>query len=360
MGDTLPPPDSLRSSDANSASTGGSISGKSIARLNSRGQSSVDLGGSANMAVEIVQSHLGGIGQRKRLVRMSLRSTLIAGVAAVGIVTALPDGPVAGRVEGSIAVVASSAALQRVSQYDVELMAYIPGWTDAMIAIDQIAYTAGDAVDYAVNSTLAVGSSIPFVNVFARQAYIIYNYLIWPVVWLPLTCGVLFAGTLDVGYLNHWISVTAQRFAGFVQAEANYFLYGGWNPFAAAATSAAADKIVAADNNSVDSSSAVNPDHGTPQKSGLAKSGRRVPRVGVSNDSEESGTATTDASTNPDDAAPQAGSVTPTRNAGSSRTTSSKSKNDRDTSSSGTSSDAGSHRSAGTGHNARHSQPKNN
>ena len=268
----------------------------------------------------------------------SLRTALVVGVTALGIVSALPGGVTHVRAESPLPVTASASVPLRVSQQDVELMAYIPVWTDAMIAIDEIAVAAEPIVTNAINSTLAVGNSIPFVNVFARQAFIIYNYLIWPIVWLPTTCGVLFLGTLDVGYLNHWIAVTAQSLADFVQAEANYFLYGGWNPLAAAAASA---KATAARDGAADS--AKTPDVSRP-KSGLAKSGRVVaakavaPAVDAETVDGVQKAAASARATSPKISAP-AGASSPKRG---SKTGSAKAEGKQ---------------SAGTGHHARRGQP---
>ena len=281
---------------------------------------------------------------------MSMRTALVVGVTALGIVSALPAG-VSPVLAESIPVTASASVPLRVSQQDVELMAYIPVWTDAMIAIDQIAVAAEPIVTNAINSTLVVGNSIPFVNVFARQAYIIYNYLIWPIVWLPTTCGVLFLGTLDVGYLNHWIAVTAQSLADFVQAEANYILYGGWNPLAAAAASAkSATRGGATD-------SAKMPDVSLP-KSGLAKSGRVVPRTevpaGSAVDTETADVVATDSASTD--------GPTVQKIATSSRAALVKGNGPVGTSSpkrgsTNGSAKAGGQRPSGTGHHARRSQP---
>ncbi|SBS75500.1 hypothetical protein MHPYR_230070 [uncultured Mycobacterium sp.] len=87
------------------------------------------------MAVEAVQAHEVTVSKSDRsLHRASMRSALIVGVTALGIASAAPDGVITSRQEGPTAVVASITAPKRVSDQGVELMAYIPGWTDAMIA----------------------------------------------------------------------------------------------------------------------------------------------------------------------------------------------------------------------------------
>lgn len=323
------------------------------------------------MAIEIGEVRENSVAGRIRsLHRVSMRSALMVGVTALGIVAALPDGVALTRSELTAPAVAS-AAPARISQQDVELMAYIPGWTEAMVAIDEISIAAEPLVTSAVNSLAIVGNSIPVVNVFARQAYIIYNYLIWPIVWLPTSCGVLFLGTLDVGYLNHWISVTAQLFAGFVQAEANYFLYGGWNPLAVAATAAGAAKAATKNGDTATSNATSDADHGS-RATGLAKSGRTVAPIGSRGDladrSTEAGTQSDTpvaaAEKTDPDATDQLSADDPqtdpteSKAAGSSRTASSKSKGAQSNSSSNASSATGGHKSTGTGHNARRSQPK--
>lgn len=324
------------------------------------------------MAVEAVQAHEVTVSKSDRsLHRASMRSALVVGVTALGIASAAPDGVITSRQEGPTAVVASIIAPKRVSDQDVELMAYIPGWTDAMIAIDEISLAAEPLVTNTVNALAVVGNSIPVVNVFARQAYIIYNYLIWPIVWLPTSCGVLFLGTLDVGYLNHWISLTAQLFAGFVQAEANYFLYGGWNPFAAAAASAMAKARTAA-GDETDSGKTPDAHESKPSGSGLGKSRRGVAPAGDPKDPAESTTdtgtestkvvAAEDRSSTADVSGATGGTAqvdnpTQTKNAGSSRAASSKS--GPGTSSSGAPSHVGGHKTTGTGHPARRSGPPN-
>jgi hypothetical protein len=276
---------------------------------------------------------------------VSMRTALIAGVAALGIASALPDGATLARSE--FPAIASSAAPARVSQ-DVELMAYIPGWTEAMVAIDTIAYNAEPLVTSVVNSTLVVGMSIPVVNVVARQAYIVYNYVIWPVVWLPLTCGTLFLGTLDVGYLNHLVAVTVDLFAGFVQAEANFFLYGGWNPLAVAATAAKAK--AAAHDGAGDAEKASDSDQPRAAGTGVGKSGRTVAPIGATKNPTESATAA--GAEAPTDSTPQAGSPTLVKSTVSAQIPSAKG-NGRTAASSTGSTSTGAQKSAGTGHHAR-------
>ncbi len=323
------------------------------------------------MLIEIGQVRDNSVAGRARsLHRVSLRSALMVGVAALGIVAALPDAVAPTRSELSATAAASVAAPLRVSSHDVELMAYIPGWTDAMIAIDEISIAAEPVVTNTVNTLASIGNSIPVVNVFARQAYIIYNYVIWPIVWLPTSCGVLFLGTLDVGYLNHWISVTAQLFAGFVQAEANYFLYGGWNPFAAAAASALVKARTAA-GDETDSGKTPSGHQAKPSGSGLGKSRRGAAPISDLKDPSESttdtgtestkvvaaevGSSTADVSGATGGTA-QVDNPTQTKNAGSSRAASGK--RGPGTSSSSASSHVGGHK-AGTGHPARRSGPAN-
>ncbi len=189
------------------------------------------------MTVETVDAHESAVAKVARaLPRVSVRTALIAGVTALGIAAALPNGPVSTRPEVRTVAAASVAAPLRVSQQDVELTSiWIPGWSDAMNAIATLSNVAEPLVTNTVNFAASVASYVPVVNVVARQVYIVYNYLLWPILWLPTSCGVLFAATLDFGYLEHWISVQALSLADFVQAEANFFLGGGWIPFAAPA-----------------------------------------------------------------------------------------------------------------------------
>lgn len=193
------------------------------------------------MTVEVAAAKHQAFGGRLRsLSKVSMRSALIAGVTSVGIVSAFPDGTTAARTELPAAVAAVASTAIEVTQRDVQLMAYIPGWSDAWSLVNNVFYDLEPFITTVVNTAVTVASYIPVVNIIADQVYFIYHYALWPIVWYPLTCGTAFLASFDPYYIGHIFDGIVTSWSYFVQTEINYFLNGGWIPFAAAATPAAA------------------------------------------------------------------------------------------------------------------------
>jgi hypothetical protein len=186
----------------------------------------------------------------RALPKVSMRSVLIAGVASVGIATAVSNGPISPPAEPTHQIAASSVAPARISDQDVELMAYIPVWSDAMSAVAVATELIAPLVDTVVLATLTVANGIPVVNVVSRQVELIYVTLARPVVVSALTCGALFLGYLSPVAIGNFVSTVLASLANFVQAEVAYFVGGGWIPLsfgALAAPFAAANRSVAID-----------------------------------------------------------------------------------------------------------------
>ena len=119
-------------------------------------------------------------------------------------------------------------------------MAYIPGWSDAWGLVNNVFYDLEPFVTTVVDTAVTVASYIPVVNIIADQVYFIYHYALWPIVWYPLTCGTAFLASFDPYYIGHIFDGIVTSWSYFLQTEINYFLNGGWIPFSAAASSAAA------------------------------------------------------------------------------------------------------------------------
>lgn len=199
----------------------------------------------------------------RALPKVSMRSVLIAGVASVGIAATLSNGPISPPAESMHQISASSVAPARISHQDVELMAYIPVWSDAMSAVAVATELIAPLVDTVVLATLAVANGIPVVNVVSRQIQLIYVTLARPIVVSALTCGALFLGYLTPVAIGNFVSTVLASLANFVQAEVAYFAGGGWipfgfgavaAPFAAAARSLTIDSVGAQEESTVEAS----------------------------------------------------------------------------------------------------------
>lgn len=165
--------------------------------------------------------------------KVSMRSVLIAGVASLGIAAALPNGPVAPLADVARAVALDVAGPARVSNQAVELMAHIPVWSDILLVINQAAIAVDPVVASTVNLVAQVVSSIPVAGLLGPQINILYNYVIRPLIFVPLTCFTGFLGTFNPGYLASGVATIAESLALFLQAEIAYFLGGGWLPLLA-------------------------------------------------------------------------------------------------------------------------------
>ena len=155
--------------------------------------------------------------------RVSARALLMAGVTAVGIATAVPNGaPVVH--QQPVAQVAAAETLRRVSTQEVHLTAYVPGLyevgavaEEAVVAVDSLLTAGMDVV-------LAVTSRIPLVSALAPQISYVYFCVLRSFVYAPLIAAARFAKSLDFGHIVNAGVHILDRLSHFVKYEIDYFL----------------------------------------------------------------------------------------------------------------------------------------
>ncbi|WP_157517029.1 hypothetical protein [Mycobacterium sp. MS1601] len=157
---------------------------------------------------------------------MSMRSTVIAGIAALSVATTLPSGPLPSvAAQSPAAVIAPSP---RASYHDVDLMAYIPVISDIAWAVVDAAYAVDGLATAVVETAAQITELVPVVRVLAPQIRYFFYYLVEPIVMYPVERTAWFVATQNPVYLVEIVEGIATCLTAFVNAQRWYFLEGGF------------------------------------------------------------------------------------------------------------------------------------